>query len=138
MLPPFERQATKVRMSLGLNSSISQCWKHPKVSITAAPLQQLCKRVLLLLLVPQTNLSEDESRGTPEKLSQSRDSVGDGPETSSLVLVGWLKARPLCSDGVGDAIVADATGGRAEGLLQSVANGIKLHQSFARPTIKVA
>lgn len=95
-------------------------------------------RVLLLLLVPQTNLSEDDSRGTPEKLSQSRDSVSDGPEASILVLVGWLKARPLCSDGVGDAIVADVANGRAEGLLRFVAYGIRQRQSFTRPTIKAA
>jgi hypothetical protein len=66
-------------------------------------------RVLLLVLVPQTNLLEDGSRGTPTKLSQSRVNVGDGPGTNILMLVGWLKAGLFRCDGVDDAIVAGFT-----------------------------
>jgi hypothetical protein len=78
--------------------------------MTSAPLQQVCIRILLLVLVPQTKLPGEESKGTPEKVSQWRESVGERPEASILVLVGWLKTGPLCSDDVADAIAADFIG----------------------------
>lgn len=63
--------------------------------------------------MPQTKFPREESKGTPEKVSQWKESVGEGPEASILVLVGWLKAGPLCSEDVADAIAAEFIGSQA-------------------------
>jgi hypothetical protein len=75
-------------------------------------------------------LPGEERRGSPEKLSQLRESVGEGPEASIQILVGWLKAGPFCSDVVEDAIVAGFASGQAQNTLQIVVYGTWLQQSI--------
>lgn len=70
--------------------------KHPRYSSTDASLQHVVMRERLLVFVPHTYDSEGGRRGLPEKLSQSIESVGEGPEARSLVLVPEFDISAFC------------------------------------------
>lgn len=136
-LPPVERQDTKSRIRLEVKSSISQCMKHPRYSSTDASLQQVVMRERLLVFVPHTYDSELGRRGLPEKLSQSIESVGDGPKPRILVLVFEFEVSAFCcADVKEDMLVAIVWNDAQFGAGHPIGSHSTRRPSM-RPTIKV-